>query len=55
MESTAEDGQARKKEDIDKVSKIFHRNLKVTNAVRLGKKGDKSRLLKITVDSDLEL
>ena len=25
----------------------------MTNAVRLGKKGDKSRLLKITVDSEL--
>jgi len=38
VESTAEDGQAREKEDIDKVSQIFHKNLKVTakvtNAVR---------------------
>jgi len=53
VEPTAEDGQARKKQDIDNISRIFQKNLgvnvKVTNALRLGKKG---RLLKITMDSE---
>lgn len=56
VEPTAEDGQARKKQDIDNISRIFQKNLgvnvKVTNALRLGKKGDKPRLLKITMDSE---
>ena len=45
----------RKKTDMDVAAKIFQKNLevsvKVTNAVRLGKKSNKPRLLKISVDS----
>jgi len=40
---------------MDVAAKIFQKNLevsvKVTNAVRLGKKSNKPRLLKISVDS----
>ena len=54
-EPTADDGQSRKKEDTDHVSSIFHKSLgvptQITNAVRLGKRGDKPCLLKISVDS----
>ena len=54
-EPTAEDGLARKKTDMDVAAKIFQKNLgvsvKVTNAVRLGKKSNKPCLLKISVDS----
>jgi len=51
-----EDGNCRKKDDIDQVSNIFQKNLgvvsgKVTIAVRLGKRSDKPRLLKVSVDS----
>lgn len=55
VEPTADDGQTRKKEDIDHVSDIFHKSLgvpvQITNAIRLGKRGDKPRLLKVSVDS----
>ena len=55
-EPTSDDGNSRKKEDIEQVSSIFQKTLalsvKVTNAVRLGKRSDKSRLLKVTVDSE---
>lgn len=55
IESTAEDGQTRKTEDINVVSDIFQKglgvNVKVCNAVRLGKRENKPRLLKVTVDS----
>jgi len=54
-EPTAEDGLVRKKEDMDVATNMFEKNLgvkvKVTNAVRLGKKSDKPRLLKISMDS----
>ena len=55
-EPKAEDGLARKKTDMDVAVKIFQKNLgvsvKVTNAVRLGKKSNKPCLLKISVDSE---
>lgn len=55
-ESSSTEGQQRKQDDIVKVREIFANTLqvtsKVTNAVRLGKKGEKTRLLKITVDSE---
>jgi len=48
--------QARKKQDVDNISGIFSKNLgvtvKATNALGLGKKGDKPRLLKVTVDTE---
>ena len=52
IEPTAEDGQSRKSEDINCVSDIFQGvNVKVCNAVRLGKRDGKPRLLKVTIDS----
>jgi len=54
-EPTSEEGNSRKKEDIEQVSRIFQKNMnasaKVVNAVHLGKKSDKPRLLKVSVDS----
>ena len=56
-ESTSDRGETRKSEDIKCSTDIFnnHDYLKakatVTKAVRLGKKSDKPRLLKVTVDS----
>ena len=55
-EPSSDDGNCRKKEDIEHVSNIFRKNLgvtvKVTNAVRLGKRNNKPRLLKVSVDSE---
>ena len=55
-ESTAENSQTRKNDDMLAASKIFNEVLsissKVTNAIRLGQKGAKPRLLKITLDSE---
>jgi len=55
VEPTAEDGQTRKSEDIKCVSDIFQKglgvNVKVCNAMRLGKRDSKPQLLKLTVDS----
>jgi len=55
-ESTAEDAQARKAYNAAESTKVFNELLSVsssaTNAIRLGKKGDKPRLLKVTVDSE---
>ena len=56
-EAASDDAQTRKDQDTQKVSEIFkHLGTKasVNNAVRLGKKGDKKRLLKVTVSSDKE-
>lgn len=57
-ESTSDGGQQRKRDDINKITEIFkdvlHVTPKVTNAVRLGKKGDKMRLLKISVETEKE-
>ena len=54
-ESTSDRGETRNSEDIKCSTDIFNNYLKdkatVTKAVRLGKKSDKSRLLKVTVDS----
>ena len=58
VESTASEGANRKKEDIKKCSSIFQTYLgsqvSITNAIRLGKKSDKPRLLKLTLSSTQE-
>ena len=55
-ESTAENSQTKKNDDMLEASKIFKEVLsipsKVTNAIRLGQKNAKPRLLKITLDSE---
>ena len=56
-ETPSKDAQTRKDQDTQKVSEIFkHLRVKasVNNATRLGKKGDKKRLLKVSVSSDKE-
>lgn len=57
-ESTKEDPQSRKSEDIDVSSKLIQKYLgtpvTITNAIRLGSKGAKPRLLKISVSSKRE-
>ena len=56
-EAASDDAQTRKDQDTQKVSEIFkHLGTKasVNNAVRLGKKGEKNRLLKVTVSSGKE-
>ena len=56
-EAASDDAQTRKDQDTQKVSEIFkHFGTKasVNNAIQLGKKGDKKRLLKVTVSSDKE-
>ena len=54
-ESSATSGGERKSEDISKVSEVIQKVLKVpscvTNAFRIGKKKDKPRLLKVSVQS----
>ena len=54
-ESKATDPQVRKKEDIDFVQSVFSEILNtpatVTNAIRLGKKDSRVRLLKVSVES----
>ena len=56
IESTSEDPELRRKHDIDSVSSIFHKHLTVpatiTRAIRLSKKGDRPRLLKVSVASE---
>ena len=58
VEPTASEGANRKKEDIKKCSSIFQTYLgsqvSITNAIRLGKKSDKPRLLKLTLSSTQE-
>jgi len=55
-ERTSDEGNCRKKEDIEQVSNIFQKSLgvavRVVNAVRLGKRSDRPRLLKVSVDSE---
>ena len=57
-EPASDEGQQRKKDDISKITEIFKDVLqvapKITNAVRIGKKGDKIRLLKISVETEKE-
>ena len=56
-EAPSEDAQTRKDQDTQKVSEIFKylgAKASINNATRLGKKGDKKRLLKVTVSSDKE-
>lgn len=56
-EPTSDEGNYRKKEDIEPVFNIFQKSLnvavRVVNAVRLGKRSDKPRLLKVSADSEL--
>jgi len=58
MESTSEDPETRREYDIESISGIFdkhvHVSATITKAIRLGKKGDKPRLLKISLASDFE-
>ena len=53
--SIQEEASARKQEDIDRVTSLFTNRLGVratiSNAIRIGKKSKKSRLLKITVSN----
>ena len=57
-ESSASEGASRKGDDITKCSSLFQKYLGVTvtiqNAIRLGKRSDKSRLLKISLSSTQE-
>ena len=54
-ESTADDGQSRKQDDIKKCVSLFQNYLgakvAITNAFRLGKKSNRPRLLKLTLSS----
>ena len=56
-EPTSDENNCRKKEDIEQVSNIFQKSLgvavRVVNAVRLGTRSDKPRLLKVSVYSEL--
>lgn len=58
VEPTASEGANRKKDDIKKCSSVFQSYLgsqvSITNAIRLGKKTDKPRLLKLTLSSTQE-
>ena len=57
-ESSASEGPSRKEDDITKCKSLFQKYLGVTvtiqNAIRLGKRSDKSRLLKISLSSTQE-
>jgi len=57
-ESSLEDGATRKKDDVSKVNKLLQNHMEVNpimnNAIRLGKRGERPRLLKITVSTDAE-
>ena len=57
-ESTKEDPKSRKTDDIDASSKLIQKYIgtpaTITNAIRLGSKGAKLRLLKISVSSKHE-
>ena len=56
-EASEDDAEARKHQDIKKATDVFrYLGVKATvhNALRLGKKGNKNRLLKVTVNSDKE-
>ena len=52
-ESTKQSGPEKKADDISKVEKLLHDHLginpTISNAIRLGKKSDRPRLLKISV------
>jgi len=58
LESDVSDGSARKQHDIDTVSNVFCTYMGVTptfhKAFQLGKKTDKSCLLKISIASELD-
>ena len=54
-ESSAEDGPSRKQDDIKKCEQLFQNYLgikvAITNAFRLGKKSNRPRLLKVTLNN----
>ena len=58
VKSTSEDGTTRKKHDVESVSGILQQYLgisaTISKAYRLGQRGEKPRLLKITVVSEVE-
>jgi len=58
MEPSSEDGATCKKEDIKQVNDLLLKHVEVsptiTNAIRLGKRGDRPRLLRVTVSSEYE-
>ena len=57
-ESLSDDGATWQKDDIDKITSTLRNYIKVTpnisKAIRLGKRQEKARLLKITVSSETE-
>ena len=57
-EPSSEDGATRKKEDIKQINDLLQKHVEVTpsitNAIRLGKRGDRPRLLRITVSTESE-
>ena len=56
-EASGDDAEARKLQDIKKTTDIFqYMGMKATvhGALRLGKRGNKTRLLRVTVNSDKE-
>ena len=57
-ESSSEDGATRKKDDVSKVNELLQNHMEVnptkSNAIRLGKRGKRPRLLRITVSTEAE-
>ncbi|XP_065904034.1 uncharacterized protein [Dysidea avara] len=57
-EPSSEDGATRKKEDIKQINDLLQKHVEVTpsitNAIKLGKRGDRPRLLRITVSTESE-
>ena len=57
-ESTKPDGMARKNDDISFIKTLLHDHIgiepSISNALRIGKKSDKTRLLKVSVSSTQE-
>jgi len=57
-ESSSEDGATRKKDDVSKVNELLQNHMEVNptinNAIRVGKRGERPRLLRITASTDAE-
>ena len=57
-ESSSEDGATRKKDEVSKVNELLQNHMEVSptinNAIKLGKRGERPRLLRITVSTDAE-
>ena len=58
VESTKPDGIARKNDDINFIKTLLHDHIgiepSISDALRIGKKSDKTRLLKVSVSSTQE-